>query len=129
MPFPRDRNYYEKYEIQEFRKFLLIESKLDSTFASLGGEAQSCVKFLGITAFDSNPKIARTESQSAAQNSPFLYLIFMRAKQGPIMGFLENHLKDLDFIESWKRVLWAIDSIASGIGSLHDHGVLHRSVA
>jgi hypothetical protein len=55
-----------------------------------------------------------------------ILLVFERASQGTILQFLSKQLKDVAFVDSWEQVVIALSSIANGIMSLHEHGVLHR---
>ncbi len=55
-----------------------------------------------------------------------LLLVFEQATQGDVLKFLSKHLANSTFIDGWEEVANALSSIANGINSLHEHGVLHR---
>lgn len=107
--------------------------QLDKTYASLGGEATSCIKFFGIATFNRVSEDAGKGKMSTEhdQKSKFeanckIYLVFERATQGTLLKFLSGHLEGLEFIECWRRLVSSLQSIATGIDKLHQHGVLHR---
>src|SRR2546430_16134046 len=77
---------------------VLTPTKLDATFASLGGSATACVKFLGITLLKGpSTEIAET------QQEPRLFLVFERATQDSLAEFLPRWYKAMTFFESWDR--------------------------
>jgi hypothetical protein len=96
-------------------------TKLDVTFASLGGNPVGCVNFLGIALVSTPNSKDHTPSMQ-----PRLFLVFERATQGSIDTFLQSYLRDVDFITSWDRTISALSSIGTGLVSLHQHQVLHR---
>ncbi|KAN0066969.1 Protein kinase-like domain containing protein [Elaphomyces granulatus] len=104
---------------QDPLKKLLKE--LDVTYASLGGRAVGCVEFLGIA-------LVHYRLKKAGDGDRKLFLVFERATQATVLGFLSRQLKDLTFVSCWDQVASAISSIANGITSLHEHGVLHRDL-
>jgi hypothetical protein len=55
-----------------------------------------------------------------------LLLVFERATQGDVLKFLSEQLANSTFVGGWEEVKNALSSIANGINSLHEHGVLHR---
>ena len=55
-----------------------------------------------------------------------IFLVFERATQGPVLGFLSRYFVDFAFIECWEQTVSALSGIANGIYTLHKHQVLHR---
>ncbi len=104
--------------------------KLDATYASLGGTAVGCVKFLGLASIldwpDENNNGKEPSKLPSKSKTRKLLLVFERATQGDVLKFLSGQLTDSPFISGWDQVASALSSIASGINSLHEHGVLHR---
>jgi hypothetical protein len=55
-----------------------------------------------------------------------LLLVFERATQGDVLEFLSRQLANSTFVGGWNEIVNALSSIANGINSLHEHGVIHR---
>jgi hypothetical protein len=116
--------------LQIVHDYVTDSSKLDVTYASLGGRAVGCVDFLGIALVHHWPKRMGSGKipmlSSPEYGDQKLFLVFERATQGTVLDFMSRQLKDLTFTECWSEVADSLSSIANGINTLHTHGVLHR---
>ena len=97
------------------------------TYVSLGGQAVGCVRFLG-AALLKHPGVPPPTDDHPIdlQNTRKTLLVFERATQGTVLDFLSEQYQNMSFIESWELTVSALSSIANGIMSLHEHGVIHR---
>jgi len=61
------------------------------------------------------------------QGSSF-HLVFERATEQDLYGFLLKQLPTLSVIDSWKLIAEVLCGVASGVDNLHSKGVLHKYV-
>lgn len=54
-----------------------------------------------------------------------LHLVFSRASEGQLFNHIEEKLRGLDGTESWKVMIDMLSSMASGLSTLHKHGIIH----
>ena len=95
------------------------------TFTALGGFHFGCVKFLGVTSFPINDSGSIILSPHASDSEKQLFLVFERASEGNLLDFLERRLDGITGAESWTIVLEVLCTIARGLASIHDHGIIH----
>ena len=95
------------------------------TFTALGGFSINCVNLLGITSFPINEfgSVALSSHLSNYEDEPFL--VFERASEGSLPGFMEQELQGTTGTESWTVVLDTLSSTARGLANIHDHGIIH----
>lgn len=95
------------------------------TFTAVGGCSIGCVKLLGITSFPINEFESVALSSHLSNYEDELLLVFERASEGSLPGFMERELQGTTGTESWTVVLDTLSSIARGLANIHGHGIIH----
>lgn len=90
-----------------------------------------CVPLLGLTIAGSKalPFDRKSEPhESQSHPKPTLQLVFERASEGSLLASARKQLEDGPESKSWAILVDILNSIASGLDTLHKHHVVHRSV-
>jgi serine/threonine protein kinase len=98
---------------------------MDLTYTSLGGSSAGCVDFFGISIISEPPAPMQSFRASRDQAREFV-LVSEYANAGNIRDFLRGEFPKCSFQESWILVVQMLLGIATGIHTLHAHGVIHR---
>lgn len=101
---------------------------MSNSYAGLGGLPTGCVTFHGVVALQPVPteSFASTDQVTKVTHGSKLYLVYDRASEGTILPFLSRQFRTQPFLESWRTVIEALNTVANGLNDLHEHGVLHR---